>query len=88
MKIIAKTHTGAEFCYSIRSAHKVPEKKAAAIADALTGANYHVNAAAGERWHVYDVDQYDSAYVVAAGQSFGFRRGALVRRSESPLENF
>ena len=52
------------------------------IQDALNNANYRVKS--GERWHTYDVSEWDSAYDFAQFQSFQIRKGKLpVYRAEA-----
>lgn len=77
MKIIAKTNKGAEFCYNARTAHKVPEKYAEKIADALNGIGYTLND--GQAWHVYDVGSYDDAFYYAEGQRFTYGKTGIKR---------
>ena len=69
MKILAKTTEGAEYLYSVRSAHKVSARSGQQIADALNKAGYQLERP-GEKWHLYDVDEYDTAYDMGLYQSF------------------
>lgn len=80
MKIVAKTINGQEFIYSIRTAHKVNGKNAEKIAEMLNGCGYMLKD--GEKWHVYNIDQYDGGYEWAEVQSFFISKyGALKRRA-------
>lgn len=79
MKIAAKTREGTEFLYSASSAHKVSERSAARIVDALNEHRHQLKP--GEKWHVYDVDQYSNAYQIAQYQQFTIRNGYLYERA-------
>lgn len=79
MKIAAKTREGTEFCYSASSAHKISERSAARIVEALNENRYQLRP--GEKWHVYDVDQYGGAYQIAQYQQFSIRNGYLYERA-------
>lgn len=68
MTIVAKAKKGQEFLYNPRSAHKVSKSSAQWIADGLNAAGYQLNA--GEIWHIFDIDRYDTAYLYAISQDF------------------
>lgn len=77
MKIIAQAIAGHEFCYNARTAHKVPEKYAEKIAEALNGIKYRLKD--GHVWHVFDVGPYDDAYYYAEGQRFTYGKTGIKR---------
>ncbi len=81
MKILAKTHKGAEFMYNACSAHAVSERSAGKILEIINAHNYKINPEKGETWHIYDVDQYDNAFYYAQSQKFTIRRGIVSARS-------
>ena len=76
MKILAKTTEGAEYLYSVRSAHKVSARSGQKIADALNKYGWQLETP-DEIWHLYDVDEYDTAYDYAQFQSFTIRDGKI-----------
>lgn len=78
MKILAKTHKGAEFMYNARSAHAVSERSAEKILEIINAHNYRINPEKGETWHLYDVDQYDNAFYYAQSQKFTIRNGIVT----------
>lgn len=78
MKILAKTHKGAEFMYSARSAHAVSERSAAKILEIINAHNFRIDPAKNETWHLYDVDQWDDAFYYAQGQKFTIRNGIVT----------
>lgn len=78
MKIAAKTREGAEFCYSASSAHKISERSAARIVEALNENRYQLRP--GEKWNVYDIDEYSAAYPSAIGKQFTIRSGYLYEK--------
>ena len=77
MKIVAKALKGQEFFYRASTAHKVSERSANVIAKALNESGYELKD--NEVWHVFDIDEYDSAYGVVMFQSFERRNHKLVR---------
>lgn len=81
MKIVSITCRGSEYSYIASESHKVSERAAAKICDALNAVRYGL---AKDKpnlcWYVYDVGPYDIAAEYAAFQSFGYRRGNLVER--------
>lgn len=79
MKILAKAIKGQEFMYSIRSAHKVSARSATVILDIVN--KYRFQLKDNEIWHIYDVDEYDTAYDVAQFQSFTIRNGVVSAKS-------
>lgn len=79
MKIAAKTREGTEFLYSASSAHRISERSAARIVEALNENRYQLRP--GEKWHVYNVDQYDGAYQIAQYQQFSIHNGYLYERA-------
>ena len=79
MKIAAKTREGTEFFYSASSAHRISERSAARIVEALNENRYQLRT--GEKWHVYDVDQYDAAHQIAQYQQFTIRNSYLYERA-------
>ncbi len=82
MKILAKTIAGNEFIYSASSAHKVNAKNAEKIASCLNQVGFLLKG--DEIWHVYEVEDWENAYLYAETQSFYFTKsGSLRRRSAS-----
>lgn len=75
MTIIAKTKPGAEFTYSVKSAHAVSKASAEYIRDICNQYKYRLRE--GETWHIYDVDEYDHAYDVAQVQHGRVYRGIV-----------
>lgn len=65
--------------YKASTAHKVSKASARKIQDALNNASYHIKS--GERWHTYDVSEWDSAYDFAQFQAFQIRKGKLIEVS-------
>lgn len=78
MKIAAKTREGAEFMYSAQSAHRISERSAARIVEALNENRYQLRP--GEKWHVYTIDQYSAAYIVAQCHAFTLHNGYLYEK--------
>lgn len=79
MKILAKAIKGKEFMYNVRSAHKVSARSAMVILDIVN--EYRFQLKENEVWHLYDVDEYDTAYDVAQFQSFTIRNGVVSAKS-------
>lgn len=79
MKVLAITTRGSEYLYSYRTAHKVNARKAQAIADILNEKRYMLHDDA-HIWHVYEIDQYDNAYVFASDQEFRAGKRGIIRR--------
>lgn len=79
MTILAITTENYEYLYSTRTAHKVNAKKARRIADTLNAKRYHLRDAA-HKWHIYEIDQYDDAYIWASDQCFELGKRGLIRR--------
>ena len=78
MVIVARTETGREFCYSTRSAHKVARKDAEKIAEMLTLAYYHIKD--GQKWYVYEIDEYDASFDYATMQRFYIDKSGNLKR--------
>lgn len=74
MLIVSKTRFGKEFMWSIKHAHRVPQRrvKAEQIAEILNREMYKWDSPE-DRWRVYEIDQYNTAYETAQRQRFGFR---------------
>jgi len=53
---IAKTVTNQEFLFSRSSIILVPTASAKKICDTLNGIGYNIDKAAGEKWHLYEID--------------------------------
>lgn len=75
MKIIAITTAGAEYMYSVWSAHAVPVSSAEKICAALNKAGYRIRD--GKTWRLYDVGPLDNAYDIAKQQRFSVRSGRV-----------
>lgn len=78
MTVVARAIKGQEFLYSAASAHRVAEKKAQTIADALNRAQYGITPE--QTWFVYDVGMYDNAYAYGEMQGFQMRKDGTIRR--------
>ena len=79
MKIIAKTITGQEYMYSVRSARRVNPAKCEQVLKILNTCRWGLKE--GETWYAYDVDRYDTAYIVASQQQFVIHKdGRLTAR--------
>lgn len=78
MKIVAQAIKGQEFFYRASTAHKVPEKNAQKIADALNEVGYELME--GRVWHIFDVGMYDDAYYYAEGQRFTYGKNGTIKR--------
>jgi len=82
MTILAKAIKGQEFLYSAKSAHKVNKKNAGGIAECLNNCGFMLKD--DEVWHVFEVDEYENAYLYAETQSFYIsKNGALKRRASA-----
>lgn len=81
MKVLAKTIRGREFMYNAATAHKISEKSAVKIRDAVNAAGFQLNADKNEIWHIYEIDEYDNAFYYAENQSFFIYRGVLKART-------
>lgn len=76
MLILAKTNVGTEFIYSIKSAHEVSKAKAKVIADTLNEKRYQLKD--GEKWHIYEIGIFDSAFAYAETQKFKVRKNTIT----------
>lgn len=74
--IIARTMQGSEFIYSTKSAHGVAKAKAAEVCSVLNNLRWKLSD--GEVWHIYTVDEYDTAYYVADSKKFIYHRGGGI----------
>ena len=74
MKFIAITHEGSEYLYRPSTAHAFPVSRSALVLKILNSSRYMLKD--GEKWHVYDCGGGET---YAKHQSFGFRKGQLVR---------
>ena len=70
MVVIAITIKGEEFIYNASTAHRISEKKADIAIKALNEAGYKIDKNAGEIWHKYTIDKYDTAFNYAQFQRF------------------
>lgn len=78
MIVVARAVKGKEFMYSAASAHRVAEKNAQTIADALNRAQYGITPE--QVWHVFDVGMYDNAYAYGEMQGFQMRKDGTIRK--------
>ncbi len=76
MTVVARAIKGHEFMYSAASAHRVAEKKAQTIADALNRVQYGITPE--QTWHVFDVGPYDNAYAYGEMQGFQQRKNGTI----------
>ena len=77
MTVVARSVKGKEFLYSAASAHRVEEKKAQTIADALNHAEYGITP--DQVWFVHDVGPYDNAYAYGEIQGFQLRKNGTIK---------
>lgn len=82
VKIIAKTIDGKEFMYSRASAHAVSASAAEEICKVLNENAWGIKP--GEKWHIYDVGEWELSYMGAAYQKFTRRKG-VIREVKSGL---
>lgn len=75
MIILAKTIPGKEFIYSVHSAHKVSKASAKTILKIVNEFRFTLKET--EIWHLYHIDEYDSAFVIAQRQAFTIRKGIV-----------
>ena len=79
-KIIAKTIEGKEFMYSRTASYSVSKAGANEICKAMNENRYQLKA--GEKWHVYDVGDWELDYMSAGYQQLMRRKGSVyVKRS-------
>ena len=78
MKMIAKAIEGREFIYDRNIAHKVSDRSAGLIRDALNEKRYGLKD--GQIWHIYDCGWYEQEYTAARYQSFVRRNGKLYEQ--------
>lgn len=79
-KIIAKTIEGKEYVYSRKSSYSVSKAGADAICKAMNENRYQLKA--GEKWHVYEVGDWELDYMSAGYQQLTRRKGSVyVKRS-------
>lgn len=76
MLILAKTNEGTEFIYSIKSAHEVSKAKAKTIMDTLNEKRYQLKE--NEKWYIYEIGMFDSAYGYAETQKFKVRKNTIT----------
>lgn len=81
MTIIAKTKAGEEYMYSAKSAHKVSKASATYICEVCNEYKYRLNG--GEKWHVYEIDNYSYASDIAEVQHGRVYKGIV--KMYSPL---
>ena len=81
MKIIAKTITGKEFMYKPSTARKVSARSAETILKVVNEHKFLLGSAENETWHIYDIDEYDTAYFYASRQAFIIRRGVVIAKA-------
>ena len=80
MKIIAKTIPGKEFMYNPKTARKVSAKSAKIILDIVNEYKFLIEDSSKEIWHIYDIDEYDTAYFYANRQAFTIRNGIVTAK--------
>lgn len=78
MKIIAKTIQGKEFMYKPPTARKVSARSAEVILKVVNEHKAILGAAENEIFHIYDIDEYDTAYFYASRQAFLIRNGVVT----------
>ena len=74
-KIIAKTMEGKEFIYSRKSSYSAPKTSAQKICDALNRAKWGLKD--GEKWHVYEIGDWELDYMAAGYQRLSIRNGRI-----------
>jgi len=75
MKVLAIAPVGAEFLYTLSSAHAVPSSSAEKIRSALNAARFRLRD--GETWHLYDLSPFEVETTAATYQRFYIRSGRL-----------
>lgn len=78
MLIIAKTWEGAEFYYYSKTAHAVSKASATKICKILNEFKYQIAEEEHEKWFIYDIGLYDTAYDYAKTQAFRIRKGIVM----------
>ena len=77
MKIIAKTVIEKEYMYSVKTARKVSSRSAEIILKVVNEHKAILGANENEIFHIYDIDEYDTAYFYAQRQAFTIRNGIV-----------
>ena len=75
MFILAITRPGREFIYNFKTAHAVSKSSGEKIAAICNECRYKLQP--GEIWHMYEVDQYDTAHDWACFHKFTIRNGIV-----------
>lgn len=78
MKVLAISMKGHEYFFRASTAHKVSERSAKKIMDALNKAKYGLKE--NEVWHLHEVGMYDNAYAYATYQEFRIYKGNIRER--------
>lgn len=81
MKVVAKAVKGKEYLYNPRSARKVSARSAEYVCKVVNEYKFLLGSADNEVWHIYDIDEYDTAYDYAMRQSFTVRNGVVTARA-------
>lgn len=81
MYIIAKTIKGREFMYNPKTARRVSARSAKTILEVVNRYAFLLDTERGEIWHIYEIDQYDTAFCFAQSQAFTIRNGIVTARA-------
>lgn len=73
--IIAKTRAGQEFIYSKRNSYSVSKASANRIAEAMNKAQWNIQQ--GEKWHVYEIGEWEKDYMAAGYQRLSIYKGHI-----------
>lgn len=76
--IIAKTQEGREFFYSTKDSYTVSKNSYRQICDIMNACKWQLQA--GEKWHVYQVDDYEIENMSAFYQKVSIRKGIVTAR--------
>lgn len=79
MKIVAITVKGHEWMYAAATAHRVAEKTAQKVCDALNSVRFHLKTD-NDIWHVYDIGTYEYMDSYASFQKFTIGKNGHLKR--------
>ena len=73
--IIAKTIEGKEFIYSKKQSYGVPTSSAKKIAEIMNTVKWQLKD--NEKWHVYEIGEWEKDYIAAGYQRLSIRNGIV-----------
>lgn len=74
--IIAKTRERQEFIYSKRNSYSVPKSSANKIVTIMNNVRWNIQQ--GEKWHVYEIGEWEKDYCAAGHQRLSIRKGIVT----------